>query len=242
AQRALIAAAGHELVFEETTTTRAIAAGRRRDSERVVRIAWTIDDAKRAGIAGGENWRRYPAEMLRARASAALARVMFADVIGGLISSEEIEDEPEGGFARTAAALPQATESAPAATQRRSRASASPQEAGPQELLSDEQRRMIFALMREVGLPPGDREPRLAYASRVVGRTLESSNELTKIEATKLIDDLHAIEQMPVVERMKALLPPHEAEVIDELEQMGATPVEEQSAKEVQQPIDDIPF
>src|SRR5215831_1224397 len=99
AQRGLVTSEGHELWFDESTVTRAIAAGRRRDSDRVARITWTLDDAKRAGIAGGENWRRYPAEMLRARASAALARAMFADVIGGIPASEEIEDEPANGAA-----------------------------------------------------------------------------------------------------------------------------------------------
>lgn len=94
-QRGLVTSAGHEIWFDESTTTRAIAAGRRRGEERVARITWTLDDAKRAGIAGGENWRRYPAEMLRARASAALCRAAFADVIGGMPASEEMEDEPE---------------------------------------------------------------------------------------------------------------------------------------------------
>src|SRR5262245_57197359 len=42
AQRGLIVAAGHELWFEETTTTRCIAAGRRSGSERVGRITWTL--------------------------------------------------------------------------------------------------------------------------------------------------------------------------------------------------------
>src|SRR5262252_5002716 len=160
AMRSLILAAGHELWLEESGPTRAIMCGRRSGTERVVKTMWTIDDAKRAGIAGGENWRRYPREMLVARASAMLARQLFADVIGGLLSAEEVEDEPDNGsgFARTAAALPADAESDPPVTHRRSRAAASTTPDGPQELLSDEQRRMIFALMRDVGLPPGDRE------------------------------------------------------------------------------------
>ena len=101
---------------------------------------------------------------------------------------------------------------------------------------------MIFALMRDVGMPVGDRDARLAYASRVVGRELESSNELTKIEATKLIDELQRIEQLPELERMQALLPPNEAELVGDLAAMGAKPVEDESAKGAQKPIDDIPF
>jgi len=247
AQRSLILGAGHEFWLEEATVTRAIACGRRRDSERVVRVMWTMDDAKRAGIAGGENWRRYPREMLVARVTAMLARQLFADVIGGLLATEEVEDEPENGsgFARTPAAvatpLPSPTESDPPATQRRSRPDTSTSSSGPQELLSDEQRRMIFALMRDVGLPPDNREQRLAFASRVVGRTLESSNELTKLEATKLIDELQALLDLPELERMQRLLAPKEAEIVGDLAAMGAEPVDE-SAKEAKTKHDDIPF
>src|SRR4029077_21105967 len=92
-----VTGAGHELWFEETTTTRAIAAGRRQGTDRVGRVTWTLDDAKRAGICGQHNWRSYPAEMLRARASAALARAMFADVTLGIPATEELDDEPDNG-------------------------------------------------------------------------------------------------------------------------------------------------
>jgi hypothetical protein len=263
AQRGLVLAAGHELYFEESTATRAIAAGRRRDGERVQRVTWSLEDARRAGIAGGENWRRYPAEMLRARASAALARAMFADVIGGMVASEEIEDEPEDGSRSVpfAGVTPADAERAPATTRRRSRVvgSASPErlsvaptpppdsqpppETPDEPPASEEQRRMIFALMRDVGLPPGDRQSRLDYTSRVLGRAIASSNELTKGDASQVIDDLQELRELPELERMKRLLPQPEAEVISELEQLEAKPVDDESAKEAgRDDIDDIPF
>jgi hypothetical protein len=244
AMRSLIAGAGHELWLEESTATRCIAAGRRKDSERVGRVQWTLDDAKRAGIGGGENWRRYPREMLVARATATLARQMFADVIGGLAASEELEDAPDNGFAPGgivpfAGAVPEAAESPPAPTQRRSRPAAStsgqrlsvaptpPPDQQPEPAVDPDpapmehkQRALIFALMREVGLPTGDREARLAYASRVIGRELASSSDLTFGEASKLIDDLQEIEKLPELERMQRLLAPGEAAVVAELEQL----------------------
>ena len=94
AQRALILAAGHDLWIDELTITRCTVAGRRRDSDNVSRITWTMDDAKRAGLAGKQNWRLYPRQMLLARASAELARAIFPDAIGGLAATEELEDEP----------------------------------------------------------------------------------------------------------------------------------------------------
>ena len=223
AQRGLVASAGHEIWFDESTVTRAIAAGRRRDSERVARITWTLDDAKRAGIAGGENWRRYPAEMLRARASAALARAMFADVIGGMPAAEEMEDEPEhaNGTAPQVDTGEPAPKRAPARRRRTTAQEPAPPDppAGPaptsaepvrgpvaptpppdtqptpavpdEPLATDAHRRRIFASMRDLGFPD-DRERRLAYVSRVVGRPIASSTELTIGEAGRLIEQLDA--------------------------------------------------
>ena len=126
-QRAMILAEGHEIWFEESTTTRAICAGRRRGEERVGRITWTMDDAKRANLSGKPPWRAYPAEMLRARASAALARAMFPDVLGGLAAVEELDSDTDDNGAAPPAALPTPPADVPPAaaapkTRRRARA------------------------------------------------------------------------------------------------------------------------
>ncbi len=92
AQRALILAAGHELRVDEATSTKVTVSGRRSGSSDWSSVTWSLDDAKRAGLAGRQNWRAYPRQMLTARATAELARVLFADVIGGLAATEEIED------------------------------------------------------------------------------------------------------------------------------------------------------
>lgn len=94
AQRALIRGAGHRIWFEESTTTRCIACGQRAGEDEISRVTWTIDDATRANLAGKPPWRMYPRQMLKARASAELARDLFPDVIGGLAATEEAEDAP----------------------------------------------------------------------------------------------------------------------------------------------------
>jgi hypothetical protein len=95
--RALILAAGHEVWPVEQTNTRVTMAGRRRGEDRVVEVTWTADDAKRAGLSGKSNWRAYPRAMLAARATAELARLLFADVLGGFgISDEETAFEDAG--------------------------------------------------------------------------------------------------------------------------------------------------
>ena len=93
AQRALILAAGHFIAPEgDLTVSKATWRGKRADTGAEARVTWTLDDARRAGIVGKQNWRQYPRAMLSARASADLARALFADVIGGLMASEELED------------------------------------------------------------------------------------------------------------------------------------------------------
>lgn len=92
AMRALILAAGHELVFVETTLTRCIIDARRRGQENYSRVTYTMDDAKRAGLAGQGTYAKMPRQMLVARATAEMARLLFADVIGGLLADVEIDD------------------------------------------------------------------------------------------------------------------------------------------------------
>jgi hypothetical protein len=92
AQRALILSAGHDMWVVESTNTKCTVAGRRSNSEHTSTISWTLDDAKRAGLAGRQNWRTYPRQMLMARATAELARLIFADAVGGLLATEELED------------------------------------------------------------------------------------------------------------------------------------------------------
>lgn len=91
--RALVQRAGHEIWLEESTSERAIACGSRAGSERVSKFTWTMDDARRAGLVGKDNWKKYPRAMLLARASTDLCRALFPDVLAGISHSiEELSD------------------------------------------------------------------------------------------------------------------------------------------------------
>lgn len=90
--RALVLAAGHDLWFEEKSATKVVACGQRQGSDRVTKVTWTMDDAQRAGLAGKQNYRKIPRQMLTARATAELARDVFPDVIGGMYAVEELQD------------------------------------------------------------------------------------------------------------------------------------------------------
>lgn len=246
AMRGLILGAGHELRIEDATTTRVTIAGRRRDSDVWSSATWTMDDAKKAGLANRGAWTRYPRAMLTARATGELARALFADVIGGLYITEELEDE-EGtlepvGTGVTAPAPPTTTRrrrrtstlapvtpepspepeppplpgdddtaAEPSPTQQSAGAGLgenepAPSPAGPPagqegereagdatpspepDLITDAQRRKLHAAFRDAGF--ADRDARLAFAGAITGRNLESSKELTKLEASDVIDVL----------------------------------------------------
>ncbi len=55
-------------------------------------VSFSMEDAKLQGLADKENWKRMPKQMLYARCSSMLGRNMFADVIKGFYSTEEMID------------------------------------------------------------------------------------------------------------------------------------------------------
>lgn len=242
--RGLVQAHGHEIWVEESTETRAIVCGRRRDSQRVERSVWTMDRARKAGLANKRNWVNHPQSMLVARGTSEVSRLVAADVLLGMpYSAEELADEAHEVAPVTALAARKRTaqrrnapmvdaelpaEDVPAdvpanasepQTERppedrpptEAEAIAVMEEAGlaPEVIsvelspptvapaapevhtaagMTDAQRKRLAVEMRKAGLV--ERADRLAYASRVVGRELASSTELSTIEATQVIQAL----------------------------------------------------
>lgn len=95
--RQLIFAAGHSIHYAESTDFRCVVKGRRRGEEEWTTITWTMDQAKKAGLDTKTNWRKYPKQMLQARATGELARLAFADCLGGMGYLEDELVEVEAG-------------------------------------------------------------------------------------------------------------------------------------------------
>lgn len=55
-------------------------------------VTYSIEDAKVAGYSSKENWQKQPKAMLYARCVSIIGRNMFADVIKGFYSTEELRD------------------------------------------------------------------------------------------------------------------------------------------------------
>lgn len=97
ALRAILLAHGHDIWVEEATNNRATVSGRRAGSDRVQTITWTMDDAKTRNLDGKPNWRKQPRNMLIARATGDVARLVAADALLGIpYTVEELEDGVTG--------------------------------------------------------------------------------------------------------------------------------------------------
>lgn len=206
ALRALAQRHGHGIWLREATNTRAIVEGLRAgdDESRTQRIAWTTDDARSRGLLGRPNWRTMPRNMLIARATSEVVRLVAADAILGIpYSIEELEDgdvlvdaAPNGNEPppapprkarrrRAAAELPAAAEEPPAATGGEEEPPAPP--AGPG--IQDNQKRALHAGFRDLGIT--DRTERLRVVRNIINRSVRSSNELTAAEASSVLDYLN---------------------------------------------------
>jgi len=80
---ALIRRAGHSVTGQVSPESASVQ-GRRGDNGDEMTYTFTQEDAKRADLAGKQNWRRYPSSMLWARAVSQLARMLFPDVLLGV--------------------------------------------------------------------------------------------------------------------------------------------------------------
>lgn len=87
-----------------------------------VTVAWTLEMARSAGLAGKDVWKQYPRAMLRARVISEGIRTVYPAVLCGLYTPEEVRDMAEvSGTAETSGPnmppqpAPQAIEQEPAA-------------------------------------------------------------------------------------------------------------------------------
>lgn len=78
----------HELTEAKADATFAHPAGG------ALRMVWTFDQAKKAGLTGKDNWKNYPRAMLRARCIAEGVRAVYPAAIGGMLVAEEAMDTP----------------------------------------------------------------------------------------------------------------------------------------------------
>jgi len=207
---AIVLAAGHEIWVEAESEGSVTVAGKRKGSENVQRVTWTTQMAETAGYTSNKKYQTDPQSMLYARASGDLARRLAPDALLGMAYNVEemslVDDGPQRPATvqatpatqkdrvRQAIATPQpsgpATATEPAPEPDTAAPMAGPENAAPG--ITSAQSKKLHASFNELGFTKDQRAERLAYASSVVGRELASSSEMTKDEASAVIEALAA--------------------------------------------------
>lgn len=190
ALRALVTSRGHDIWVEEQTETRAIVCGQRANSDKVQRSVWTMDRARGLGLVGKDNWRKQPAAMLVARATAECARWVAPDVMLGIpYVTEELQDmygveQPDVKPRRPRRALVTADDApTPDLPPEPAFVSGAP--------ITKAQMGKLQASFNALGCR--DRDRRLAVTAQLIDRGIESAAQLTKDEASVVIDTLDSI-------------------------------------------------
>ena len=218
AMLAVVLAAGHEVETVSKSDAKVVVRGRRKGSETWIEETWTTERARRAGYTNNKKYETDPQAMLLARAQSDVCRQIAADALAGLTYSvEELELAEEAPTARvTRSKAPTGTRvqrAAIAATEEPSFVkiggttfTADVVEAeivhivekaediaeAVEEQVADgitaSQSKMLHASLKEHGY--ADREAGLAYIAWVLGREVASTKDLTKADASKVIDSL----------------------------------------------------
>jgi len=89
----MIRKAGHSIQIVHNTDKICELKGTRRDNGDTCTITFTSEDAKKAGLSEKDNYKKWPANMLYARAMGNLARMLFADVVGGVYMEGELDTQ-----------------------------------------------------------------------------------------------------------------------------------------------------
>lgn len=206
--RAIAQSQGHHVWVEESSEHRAVVCGRRRGSDKVEQVTWSMDRARKAGLAGKATWQTHPEAMLVARATAEVCRRIASDALLGVgYATEELDDPSEAPrvtVQRRPVAAPRVAqrapapaltakpepepEAAPVAADDDEADDDQPQEEAP--AVTSSQLKMLGALMRQRGLT--ERLAALQYVEGVVDRPIQSRNDLSKHEASLVIDALQA--------------------------------------------------
>lgn len=96
----------------ESTDTRAVYETHRVGEPQPTKMTFTMEEAKAAGVAGKDNWKKWPAAMLRARCSAALARAVYPDLCAGIYDPDELGQPAGAPVSAAVTSTPAFTEAA----------------------------------------------------------------------------------------------------------------------------------
>jgi hypothetical protein len=172
----------------EESDLKAVVEYRRNGSDNWRTVTWTIQQARDLGLTSKDNWKKQPKSMLVARATSEAARRVASDALLGIpYSSEELQDaQPEP--TRTVARKPVQRAPKPAAPEPEFDEPAEPVKATAERTdeISPAQLKALNAGLTGLGIT--DRDTKLATVAQIIDREIGSSKELTRAEASRVID------------------------------------------------------
>lgn len=179
--------AGHTLRVQGDETGARATIRRADDPDFEYESTWTLDRAKKMGLTDKDQWKKQPGTMMRWRAITEVARLACSEALYGVTYvTEEIDDSPRQP-SRPSGPTPQFTQQHP---------TPEPTDVSDAEVVEDEpgitpqQSKALHASFNDAGIT--EREQRLAYCQHLTGRDIASSSDLTKAEASDVIDALKA--------------------------------------------------
>jgi hypothetical protein len=183
---AVVQSRGHQVWAEEQSDERVVMCGRRKGTSEIVRTTWDRARVEKNKLTGNAKYQESPQQMMVARGQAEICRQIAADALHGVpYAAEELEDMP-------------AIRVEPARVTRAAEvlgvdgdATEEPSTDEGVVMMTGPQSRKLFALLKEKGY--SDRDRALVFIAGVVGREIDSRNELTKQDAMDVID---ALEQL----------------------------------------------
>lgn len=110
-QRALAQNAGYRVVVEDVSPESASVAVSASTGELIGRATYSMEEARVAGLAGKDNWKKNPSDMMVARASTRAIKWFCPGVlIGGAVSPEDVEQADAVAVLATDTSQPQASQ------------------------------------------------------------------------------------------------------------------------------------
>ena len=172
-----------------------------------VRVRWTLDQAKKAGLANKQNWKQYPRQMLTARVISEGVRIAYPAVVTGVYTPEEVADfdaapEPvrvEAELVGADTVSPAESPSAPGPkrapapdTAPAPEAASSPAQPASDRKLTAEQAREIGAMLKALGIT-GKKTGR-ALITAIIGREYGQVSDLTAVEGVRVMEAIEKID------------------------------------------------
>lgn len=211
---ALVRRAGHRLRVKGNDTEAVAQIIRADDPDWTFEVRWTLERAKQAGLTNKDVWKKYPAAMLKARAVSEVAREACEEALSGMhYTPEEMGAEvDEDGDPVIVEQVAQAEHrpgmtlrEAAGGTQEAREAYAEENLAGAEATayvadtevvpevgtITAAQTKKLAVQMNAAGIT--DRKDALDYVMSVIGRDVASRKELSKDEASRVIDALDQV-------------------------------------------------